>query len=170
MSNYTRLLVGGSILLLFLIGFGLYLAWPLLTGAKIILATQPVDPFDPLRGQYIIIRYEISTLQGISAQEGETLYVQLQDDAEGIARFVSATTTQPSSGLFMKGIVERVAGNQVFVKYGIEQYFFEKGAQFDTRDIQVEARVDSFGQARIVQLLHDKKPLSMTLRNLSYKS
>lgn len=170
MSDYNRLFIGGSILLIFLIGFGLYLAWPLLTGVKIILATQPVDPFDPLRGQYIIIRYEISNLTNIEAREGDTVYVHVKDDSEGIARYVSASKIKPSTGIVMKGIVERVQGNQAFIRYGIEQYFFEKDAQFDTQNIQVEARVDASGQARIVQLLQNKKPLVITPQNLSYRS
>ena len=50
---YTKLIIGLGILLGILAVFGLYLGLPLLTGAEATLATQPIDPFDPLRGQYI---------------------------------------------------------------------------------------------------------------------
>ena len=80
------------------------------------------------------------------------------------------SSEKPTSGLFIKGIVKRVAGNQASIDYGIEQYFFEKGAQFDTSNLQVRVKIDSSGQARIKELLHDGKSVDMKYRNLSYKS
>ena len=184
---YTKLIIGLVVLLGILAGFGLYLGMPLLTGAEATLATEPIDPFDPLRGQYIIIRYEIGTVptlvefdapnnyladkrSPITLQEGDTAYVLLKDDAEGIARLTIVSTEKPSSGLFIKGTVERVSGNQATLTYGIEQYFFERGAQFSTQNVQVKVKIDSSGQARIKELVRDGKPLEMNYRNLSYKS
>ena len=43
-------------------GFLLYLSIPLLSDTSVILSTQPVDPFDPIRGQYMIISYEINSI------------------------------------------------------------------------------------------------------------
>jgi len=60
--QYTRLII----VLVAIVGiagiFILYLSFPLLTGTDVILKTQPVDPFDLLRGQYLIINYDISTI------------------------------------------------------------------------------------------------------------
>lgn len=167
---YTKLIIGLGILLGILAVFGLYLGLPLLTGAEATLATQPIDPFDPLRGQYIIIRYEIGTIDASNVSSGDSLYISLKDDAEGIARMTKVSTEKPTSGLFIKGAVDRVQGNQANIKYGIEQYFFEKGAQFDTSNLQVKVKIDSSGQARIKELVRDGKPIEMKYRNLSYKS
>ncbi|MSS75208.1 hypothetical protein EXS73_03305 [Candidatus Pacearchaeota archaeon] len=167
---YTKLIIGLVVLLGILAGFGLYLGMPLLTGAEATLATQPIDPFDPLRGQYIIIRYEIGTLEKENVSIGNILYVSLKDDAEGIARLTKVSTEKPKSGLFIKGTVERVSGNQATLQYGIEQYFFERGAQFSTQNVQVKVKIDSSGQARIKELVRDGKPIEMSYRNISYKS
>ena len=167
---YTKLIIGLVVLLGIIAGFGLYLGMPLLTGAEATLATEPIDPFDPLRGQYIIIRYEIGTIEAGNISIGDSLYVSLKDDAEGIARLTKVSTEKPSAGLFIKGTVERIAGNQATLKYGIEQYFFERGAQFSTQNVQVKVKIDSSGQARIKELVRDGKPIEMSYRNISYKS
>jgi uncharacterized membrane-anchored protein len=186
-TAYTKLLIGLFILGGMLAIFGLYLGMPLITGAEATLATQPIDPFDPLRGQYIVIRYEISAIPAMAYFEpptspladqaspvtlkvGDEVYVSLKDDREGIARFTKAFMEKPSKGLFIKGKVERVAGDQATVTYGIEQYFFEKGAQFSTQNLQVKVKIDSSGKARIKALVRDGKPVEMTYRDTSLYS
>ncbi len=151
------------VLTILLIG-GLSFLWgrAYIDGTKILLATRPIDPFDPLRGQYIDIRYEISQMPIIAGAEvNSPVYVLLSPDQEGIFRLVGAIQDQPVSGSFLRGYVERIDGDQMFVKYGIEQYFFERQAKFSTDRIVVEALVDSSGQARISQLLRDGKPVVM---------
>lgn len=169
MNEYLRfgLLI---VILLFVLGsFILYLSWPLLTGKTIVLATQPVDPFDPLRGQYIIIRYEISTISApTDAKEGNTVYVSLTKDAEGISRYASASLSPPRDIIFIKGKIKNIYGSEASVEYGIEQYFFERNAEFQTQGIQVEAKVASDGQARITQLLRDGKPVEIKYQEKSF--
>ncbi len=167
-KEYVRLLI----VLLVLLGiagiFILYLSWPLLTGKTVILATRPVDPFDILRGQYIVINYEISNLPLIEgAVEGESVYVIIEEDAEGIWRYKDVSLVKPSSGDFIKGTIKSIIGG-MRVEYGIEQYFFERGASLPTRNLQVEVKLSSSGQARIVQLLQDKKPINIIYKNKSF--
>jgi uncharacterized membrane-anchored protein len=169
-TEYKKLGIGLFILLGMLAGYGLYVSYPLITGVEATLATQPIDPFDPLRGQYITIRYEISTVTGENLSVGDEVYVSLKDDAEGIARFTKTSIEKPAKGMFIKGKVESVSGNRATVRYGIEQYFFERGAQFSTQNLQVKVKIDSSGQARIKELMHEGKPVEMNYRNLSYKS
>ena len=76
MKEKTRLFA----VLIFLMGiagiFILYLSWPSITGKTMVLAIRPVDPFDVLRGQYIILNYDISSLPEIQdANEGDGIYV-----------------------------------------------------------------------------------------------
>ena len=61
--------------------------WSTLTyGTKIILKTQPVDPWDLFRGDYVILNYEISsldlkTIATAGTKEfkpGDTVYVSLE--------------------------------------------------------------------------------------------
>ena len=56
------------------------------------------------------------------------------------------------------------------VEYGIEQYFFERNAEFSTRNMQVAVKVDSNGNARITRLMQDGKPVVINYQNASLTS
>lgn len=166
-----KLLLVIVVLVLILGSFILYLSWPLLTGVTVVLATEPVDPFDPLRGQYITIRYEISTIPTpAEVQEGDIVYVSLKKDAEDVSHYADASRQPPRSGAFIKGKITQIYGNRSRVEYGIEQYFFERNAQFETFGLQVEAKVAADGQARISRLLRDGKPVEISYEKKSWLS
>lgn len=170
-KEYVKLIIIIALFLAIIGSFVLYLSWPLLTGKTIVLATQPVDPFDPLRGQYITIRYNISSvLVPTEAQVGETIYVSLAKGTDGVWSYIGASLQLPREGTFIKGKIKQVYGREAQVEYGIEQYFFERNAQFETRGIQVEAKVSPDGQARITRLLQDGEPLKITYQNKSLLS
>src|SRR3990167_3487492 len=94
-KDYAKFLVFAALLIL---GFGiaiLALSWPLLTGKTYVLATAPVDPFDAFRGQYIDIRYEITTLNApllstleVSEEDaGKVIDIILKKDDSEASRF-----------------------------------------------------------------------------------
>ncbi len=147
----------------------LYVSWPLLTGKTYILKPKPIDPFDLFRGQYLAINYEMSTIPSIEgANRGDTVYVQLEKDQEGIARYKKASLTPlPSS---IKGVVRYNNEQTMQVEYGIEQYFFERNAYFSITNITVEIRISASGQAKIYQLLQNGKPLKIEYGNFSLTS
>jgi uncharacterized membrane-anchored protein len=102
-------------------------------GTEVVLKTVPIDPRDILRGQYVALRYDISTLKSndCSASDclgykfpptGDTLYVSLKNRG-GIWEANGASGNKPFSGVFIKGTVVNIYGSQVNVKYGIESYF-----------------------------------------------
>jgi len=64
MSSITRWLWVGLVgLQLFsIVAFGVYQEFVLRTGTQITLQTTPIDPRDLFRGEYVVLRYEISTL------------------------------------------------------------------------------------------------------------
>ena len=53
------------------------------TGVEIVLESLPVDPRDPLRGDYVILRYQAEDVDGLpgarAAAEGDQLYVTFED-------------------------------------------------------------------------------------------
>ena len=141
--------------------FILYLSWPQLTGTQVILATRPVDPFDPLRGQYMAINYEISRIPAISAAaQGSTVYVGIKPDEQGIWRMTQASLNPPG-GVFLRGKVEYINNDQMSVRYGIEQYFTQRGITIPNNNITVHAAVASSGRASIISLLHNNHPLDV---------
>ncbi len=171
MKQQKRLYLSLGIIFGIMLLFIIYLSWPLMVGKSMILATRPVDPFDLFRGQYIVINYEISNipiLQGI--KEGDAVFVVLKKDKEGVWRYESASFNMPERGDFIKGTVKHISGNNLNIEYGIEQYFFERNAQFSQRNLQVEIKVDNSGYARIVQLMQDRKPLNITYPKITLTS
>jgi len=167
-KEYLRLIMALAVVFLIAGSFILYLAWPLMTGKAIRLATRPVDPFDVFRGQYITINYEISNLPLVNGgNEGNNVYVVLNEDQEKIFRYSSASLTKPTVGIFIKGKIRSTYGNSMNVEYGIEQFFFERNAEFQMRNLTVEAKVDSSGNARISNLLYNDKPVEIKYRKAS---
>jgi len=168
--NSTKQLTSVFILLgVILGGFLLWSAWPLLTGTEIVLDTQPVDPFDPFRGQYMTIRYTVGSVpfeEGFS--QGDTAYVHLREEA-GIWVYDDISKVKPD-GIFLKGNVERITGDTMRVTYGIEQFFFEHDADVPTRNITVKVKVSSGGTARIVELLQNGEPVKIVYEPISLNS
>ena len=169
--KYQIRLILGLIVLLGIAGmFILYLSWPLLTGTTVILKVQPVDPFDVFRGQYMTINYEISRVSlPAEAKEGDTIYVLLKESDDKIWHSEKASLSKPDSGVFIRGTAKQ-SWSGLGVEYGIEQYFFERNAEVPWRNLQVKVKVSSSGQARIVELLQDGKPINITYKKAGLTS
>jgi len=127
MRLFVKLAVFLGILFSITGGFVLYSSWPLIFGETIVLETRPVDPFDVLRGQYIVINYEISTIPLLkNAVLGDSVYVVLQENENKTVEYNSTSFIIPSRGYFIKGTVRNIADDRMTLEYGIEQYFFER--------------------------------------------
>jgi len=148
------------VLFAIIVGFILYSSWPLITGKTIILETRPYDPFDLIRGNYLQIGYEIGQIsyQG-NLEEGDIVYVYLSEDDSGISRYKDISLIKPKSGDFIKGKVVKIRANTISVEYGIEQYFIERGTRVERGNMEVEVKVNSFGQGRIVRITKDGKQI-----------
>ncbi len=79
------------------------------TGKKVLLRTEPVDPRDVFRGDYVQLRYEISSLNlgemGIQEQfrPMERVYVHLERKPDGVFRASSISRRPPEGKLFIQG-------------------------------------------------------------------
>ncbi len=115
------------------------------TGRTIYLRTVPVDPRDIFRGDYVRLRYEISSIDkkyfrdGLAKEandttllrynEGKPVYVVLKVDDSNLASVDYITDKKPCKGeLYIRGrrdfCYDRLYIN---VLYGIEAYFVEQG-------------------------------------------
>lgn len=172
MKTSIKLTIFITILILGFAIASLVLYWPLLTGKTMILATRPVDPFDPFMGQYMTISYEISQVSRAAGASQEkvpqTVYISLEEDNTGIFRYKDSSLEKPAHGDFIKGSTKSVSGNNMNVEYGIEQFYFERGATLPTQNITVEVKVSSTGQARISKLLHNGEPIKIKYRTGRY--
>jgi uncharacterized membrane-anchored protein len=157
MNEYKKLAFFSFILIFAIAIVLLILSWPLITGKTYILKTMPIDPFDILRGQYMSIRYDISTISnsGLSQEDaGKTIYIILSKN-NSIWEYSGFSFEKPLNGDFIKGKISRVSGNNAQIEYGIEQYFFERNARIDARNMRVEVKASSSGQSRISKLLDE---------------
>ncbi len=168
-QQYTRLIIILAAIIVIASGFILYLSLPLLTGKTVVLKTQPVDPFDILRGQYLTINYEISRVSlPENTTEGRAVYVLLKEGDDKIWHADKVSLNKPESGVFIRGTTKQ-SWSGFRVEYGIEQYFFERGAHIPRMD-SVKVKIDNSGQARIIELLMNGQPLNITYRKPSLTS
>lgn len=149
------------IILSILSSFIFYNQWPLWTGKELVIATMPLDPFDPFRGQYMNINYEISRMTASGFEVGDTVYVSLEEDNESIWRPVEVLREKPLQGDFIRGKVKGVYGGTLSIRYGIEQFFFEKNAKVPTQNITADIRVVGSGRAKLVGLLQNGEPIEI---------
>jgi len=95
-----------------LVGIIAYRQYWVATGERILLRTAPVDPRDIFRGDYVSLRYDISTLDldGLGAKgsfkSNEKVYVILEKNQEGIFSAVSVSRGLPSGKRFIQGRVQ----------------------------------------------------------------
>lgn len=151
------------------------------SGTDVLLKTAPVDPRDLLRGDYVILTYDISTISttsitGTRPQTGEVarLHVRLKPGADGFWT-VSAASFDPlaeeaGSVVLLSQPVTiydwewQNAGN-LTVSYGIERFYVPEGEGRPIEDgrnqgrVSVAVRVSEGGQAQIRALMLDNEPL-----------
>lgn len=151
------------------------------SGTEVLLKTAPVDPRDLLRGDYVILTYDISTISttSITGQkpeigDAERLHVRLKPGTDGywIVSEASFDPLQAEEGsvilLSMPVTIYdwewQNAGN-LTVSYGIERYYVPEGAGKPIEDgrnqgrVSVAVRVSETGQGQIRALMLDGEPL-----------
>lgn len=151
------------------------------SGTEVRLKTVPVDPRDLFRGDYVVLAYPISTVDGgpgFSFRRGDRVYVTLEPDAEGFARATRVDKERPSTGgvviagrvlstgacaLNAAGQADCALGSRrLRIAYGLESYFVPQGEgrAIETTPrarIEVVAAISGAGEAAIKRLLIDGK-------------
>lgn len=158
------------VVLLVMIG----MKWSTLTyGTKIMLKTLPVDPWDPLRGDYVILNYEISELDlkkissdGKKYDSNETVYVSLSQKGR-YWEAASVSHLPPKDGsLAIKGTVGWYDeyGKKLFVKYGIDSYYVpqHQGKDIEQKSgagLEAEVSIDKRGDSALSKIFYNGKEL-----------
>ncbi|MBW9053392.1 GDYXXLXY domain-containing protein [Rhizobium mesosinicum] len=150
----------------------------LASGTEVLLKTAPVDPRDFLRGDYVVLNYDISSVPvstvigGIPAEAGEqTLWVRLKRQQDGFWGIVessfgelpvtSDTVVLRSLPFYSYGPDN---GETIRVEYGIERYYVPEGEGKPLEEarnegvVSIAASVSSSGAAQIRSLVVDGKP------------
>lgn len=148
-------------------------------GAEVLLQTAPIDPRDLLRGDYVVLSYDIATIAarqiGGTWPRGKgrhTIYVRVGAEADGFWKLREASfdpLPDMTDTVVLKGTVswlpEQGSEAEVRVTYGIERYYVPEGEGREIESsrnegrVSIAARVSSSGEARIRALMLDGKPL-----------
>ncbi|KQT16284.1 MULTISPECIES: GDYXXLXY domain-containing protein [unclassified Bradyrhizobium] len=153
-------------------------------GVEVTLQTQPVDPRDLLRGDYVVLRYDISQLPAgslkgkVADSRHPDVFVKLAPNADGIHQAVSVhaepvAVTAPE--VLIRGRVANYGGScgddrrrfcdKLPIKYGLESYFVPEGEGRKLEDarnqqkLRIVAAVLPSGRAAIKRLLLDGEPV-----------
>ena len=108
--------------ILVLTGIIAYRQYWVATGDRVLLATEPADPRDMFRGDYVTLNYEIGSLDltdlGTAEQfkPKERVYVVLEKTPDNTYRAASISRRLPADGRFIQG---RAGDEQEFSKWEV---------------------------------------------------
>jgi uncharacterized membrane-anchored protein len=152
-------------------------------GVEVTLQTRPVDPRDFLRGDYVVLGYDITQLPTGSLRDqpsGERhplVYVKLAPNPDGVYQAVSVhaapvAVTGPEVLIRGRATYGATCGSKsnvfcenVTLRYNLESYFVPEGEGRKLEDLRnqrklsVVAAVLPSGRAAIKRLLIDGKPV-----------
>lgn len=144
-----------------LLGWAGYHEWVRTTAPTVRLKTLPVDPRDILRGDYMILNYEISAAKApsIDPRVNSRVFVVLKP--QGAYHVVDTVLTEPPPADDSRMWVHATASGkpgELTLDYGIERFFVPEGRgtpRFET--LEVEASVSSAHHLYIRRVLLDGK-------------
>jgi len=176
---------------LLLLVIGLQSAWligtvafqerQLASGTLILLETRPVDPRDLLRGDYVILRYDISdvpvsaftpsvTEPGMFMSE-RTVHVELRPEGEFYRVHRASLDTmvaEPGNVVLVGRSVARdpdgQLGTSLEVHYGLERYYVREGTGNPRGKLTVQVSVPRSGRGMIRQVFIDGVPYAEAMR------
>jgi uncharacterized membrane-anchored protein len=160
-NKKNHLIFAGAIVTIVLIVGGLIYQQEkiLQEGSMTILETRPVDPRDLFRGEYVILRYAIEDDEKIKEeatrlQTGDTLFIKLVEDENGVASVSEVSDMSPDSfeGLWIAG---EVSGSRVRFP-SLEQFYVPEGAGRSIENFRSDLHVEVVlkeGEARVTGLL-----------------
>ena len=152
-------------------------------GAEVTLQTRPVDPRDFLRGDYVVLGYDITQLPAGSLQNQPSserhplVYVKLAPNRDGVYEALSVHASPvelASPEVLIRGRLTYGATcgpkrdlfcEKLTVSYNLESYFVPEGEGRKLEDLRnqrklaVVAAVLPSGRAAIKRLLIDGKPV-----------
>jgi uncharacterized membrane-anchored protein len=145
------------------------------------LKTRPVDPRDLLRGDFVILRYDISdvpvsvftppvTDHGVLASE-RTVQVELRPEG-GFYRVHRASldsiVAEPGNVVLVGRSVARdpdgTLGTSLEVQYDLERYYVREGTGNPQGELTVQVSVPRSGRGMIRQVFVDGIPYAEAMR------
>lgn len=119
--------------------------WVLRTGRTVYLRTAPIDPRDPMRGDYVRLGYEIASVPAAACRDelvewikeaekshrrtyrDRRVYAVLEVGGDGVGRIVTLSNRKPRDGVVLRGRIAWINTEGVQVRFGIEAFFMQQG-------------------------------------------
>ena len=148
-------------------------------GQTVLLETRPVDPRDPLRGDFVWLNYKISDVPAklfsppvkADLPYGTKIYVALAPAGTNqfweITRAGTERFTPEANEVLLRGKTTwnwRSSGNSIHVEYGIEKYFVAEGTGNPRGKLTAQVVVSKSGRANIKEVFVDGKPYSEMMK------
>ena len=126
--------------------------WVVRTGRTVYLRTAPVDPNDPMRGDYVRLDYEIATVPKALCRDGvaqwfdrperidaaqvrdRRIYAEIRLGTEGVAELVSVSDQPPKQQPYLRGRANAIHLNTLDVRFGVEAFFMQQGKAKEFED------------------------------------
>lgn len=110
--------------------------------------TQPIDPTDPFRGKYIVLRFEVDEFRTDTTESwerGETIYLTLEDDSAGFAAITGVSKTPPagSSDYIQARTTFDYGDGLVGLKLPFDRFYLEESKASDAERAYWEATADT---------------------------
>lgn len=165
MDKKKTFIVIGVFWLVLLGGLVAMKEYTLQIGSEVLLRTQPVDPRDLFRGDYVILSYDLSIIgtgelarNASDYEVGAPIFVSLNLDGQRVGTVKNIFKSAPNNEVvFLRGTVKNVYADQLRVEYGIESYFVPEGEgrviERDLGEIYMKVAIDRFGNAVIKSLI-----------------
>lgn len=161
-------------------------SYTLATGTEVTLKSEPFDPWDPFKGEYVRLRYNISTFELPTPargeeppyQRGDQVWVLLTKEEDyWRATAVGRLRSKPMEGqVAVRARVDWVDWwapeepvppgsfrSQLHLIYGMEEFYVPEGEgpplEAERDGIRVKAKVDRFGRIALSQVLVNGEPV-----------
>ena len=149
----------------YLVGWAGWLEWGRATATTIRLDLVQRDPRDLLRGDYITLAFDISTIPPTmlgGARPGDRVWVVLAPGGDAWHAIAAATrpvAVAPGQRLIVGTVGWANPLRGINVAYGIERYYVPEGRGTPPRGrIQADVALARDGRAQVVGVLVDGRP------------
>ncbi len=112
--------------------------------------SAPVDPNDPFRGKYIVLRLDAASFKALPAQDwkaGQTVYVQVREDSAGFAQIAALHKKMPATDTnIIKAAVNYIGYDslkEVFIEWPFEKFYMEESKAYQAELAYNKAAADT---------------------------
>ncbi len=107
----------------------------LLTGIAHKFKMRPIDPSDPFRGKYIILKYEENKVETLDTNyvRGNDIYLKIEKDNEGYAKATQVQYTPFNDETYIKTKVKHYNKETQLVYFDLpfERFYMEESKAYD---------------------------------------